>query len=96
MPGPRPARPVRSVWELTAYTNGRVILTGCFSGELHRPIRWLGVSYGLISLAELPPPIQAYVQDPTNEATNEKSRAAAQELASWLMARLALFSATQD
>ena len=56
MPGPRPARPVRSVWELTAYTNGYVFLTGCFSGELHLPIRQLGVSYGLISLAELPPP----------------------------------------
>ena len=47
---------MRSVWELTAYTNDHVFLTGCFSGELHLPIRQLGVSYGLISLAELPPP----------------------------------------
>ena len=47
-----------TVWELTAYTNGHVFLTGCFSGELHLPIRQLGVSYGLISLAELPPPIR--------------------------------------
>ena len=57
--GPSCARTTcATVWELTAYTNGRVFLTGCFSGELHRPIRWLGVSYGLISLAELPPPIR--------------------------------------
>ena len=51
------SRTFRAVWELTAYTNGHVFLTGCFSGELHLPIRQLGVSYGLISLAELPPPI---------------------------------------
>ena len=52
------ARPTcATVWELTAYTNGHVFLTGCFSGELHQPIRQLGVSYGLTSLAELPPPI---------------------------------------
>ena len=52
------ARPTcAGVWELTAYTNGYVILTGRFSGELHLPIRELGISYGLISLAELPPPI---------------------------------------
>ena len=54
------ARPtcISTVWELTAYTNGYVILTGRSSGELHLPIRKLGVSYGLVSLAELPPPIK--------------------------------------
>ena len=31
-----PARPTcATVWELTAYTNGYVFLTGRFSGELH-------------------------------------------------------------
>ena len=46
------------VWELTAYTNGCVAYTYHFSGELHRPIPRLGVSYGLSSLTELPPPIE--------------------------------------
>ena len=41
------------VWELTAYTNGCVTCTNHFSGELHRPIPRLGVSYGLSSLTEL-------------------------------------------
>ena len=47
------------VWELTAYTNGCVANTNHFSGELHRPIPWLGVSYGLSSLTELPPLINS-------------------------------------
>ena len=47
-----------AVWELTAYTNGYVANTNHFSGELHRPILQLGISYGLSSLTELPPPIQ--------------------------------------
>ena len=55
--GPSCARTTcAGVWELTEYTNGYVFPTGCFSGELHLPIRELGVSYGLISLADLPPP----------------------------------------
>ena len=46
-----------AVWELTAYTNGYMANTNHFSGELHRPILQLGISYGLSSLTELPPPI---------------------------------------
>ena len=45
-----------AVWELTAYANGYLANTNHFSGELHRPILQLGASYGLSSLAELPPP----------------------------------------
>ena len=45
-----------AVWELTAYTNGYMANTNHFSGELHRPILQLGISYGLSSLTELPPP----------------------------------------
>ena len=38
--GPSCARTTcATVWELTAYTNGYVFLTGRFSGELHLPIR---------------------------------------------------------
>ena len=54
---PSGARTCAEVWELTAYTNDRVTNTNHFSGELHRPIQRLGVSYGLSSLTELPPPI---------------------------------------
>ena len=37
------------VWELTAYTNDYVTNADHFSGELHRPISWLGVSYCKVS-----------------------------------------------
>ena len=58
---PSGARTCAVVWELTAYTNGCVSNTNHFSGELHRPIPQLGVSYGLSSLTELPPPIHSII-----------------------------------
>ena len=41
----RALRTCAAAWELTAYTiNGYVFFTGHHSGELHRPMPWLGVS----------------------------------------------------
>ena len=55
MPGPRGvgtgvgAQVLGYGWELTAYTNDYVTNADHFSGELHRPISWLDVSYCKVS-----------------------------------------------